>query len=89
MARAVTTMEPMTHQERQIVDRAKARRLVRDTPTLARSLRREAGLSLAEVGQALGVSHAAVQRWENGKRVPRGDLAERYLGLLRRAAGDE
>lgn len=68
-----------------LVARARARRTVRDAPELVRSLRREAGLTLAEVGEALGVSHVAVRRWERGERVPRGDLARRYLDLLREA----
>lgn len=71
------------------IARARARRVIRDTPAVARDLRRQSALSLAEVGRALGVSHAAVHRWETGRRIPRGDLAVRYLDLLRRAAGEE
>ena len=72
-----------------VVNIARARRTIRDTPAVARDLRRQSGLSLYEVGAALGVSHAAVWRYETGQRIPRGDVAVRYLDLLRRAAGVE
>ena len=72
----------------QIITRAHARRTLQVAPALARDLRLRAGLSQNEVGAALGVSHAAVSRWESGKRLPRGDLAERFLLLLMQAAGD-
>ena len=74
--------------EVQIIARAHARRTLRVAPALARDLRLQAGLSQNEVGAALGVSHAAVSRWESGKRLPRGDLAERLLRLLMQAAGE-
>lgn len=68
-----------------LIATSRARRTIRDTPAVARDLRRQADLTLAEVGEALGVSHVAVLRWETGERVPRGDLARRYLELLREA----
>ena len=73
--------------ETEIIARAQARRALRVAPALARDLRLRAGLSQNEVGAALGVSHAAVSRWKSGKRLPRGDLAERFLLLLMQAAG--
>ena len=66
------------------LDRARARRQLR-TPALARSMRLQAGLTLQEVGKALGVTGVAVRRWEIGDRTPRGDLAVEYLSFLRRA----
>jgi DNA-binding transcriptional regulator YiaG len=45
-------------------------------------IRQEAGLSLNEIARAVGCSHVAVQRWETGKRAPRGDAALRYGALL-------
>ena len=74
--------------EAEIIARVQARRALRVAPALARDLRLRAGLSQSEVGAALGVSHAAVSRWESGKRLPRGDLAERFLRLLMHAAGE-
>jgi DNA-binding transcriptional regulator YiaG len=48
----------------------------------AERLRRDAGLSRAEVGAAIGVSREAVQKWELGDRTPRGDAALKYARLL-------
>jgi transcriptional regulator with XRE-family HTH domain len=47
-----------------------------------RELREAAGLSLAEVGAAIGTSAASIQRWELGQRTPHGELAARYGALL-------
>jgi len=48
----------------------------------ARGIRTAAGLSLADVGGAIGVAAATVQRWENGLRRPYGEAALRYGALL-------
>ncbi len=48
----------------------------------ARATRLAAGLSLAEVASALGVSHVTVYRWEVGQRTPTGDRALAYKQLL-------
>jgi transcriptional regulator with XRE-family HTH domain len=48
----------------------------------ARRIRIAAGLSLADLAAALGVSRAALSRWETGHRIPRGEAAQRYAGLL-------
>ena len=51
-----------------------------------RSARTRLGLSLVDVGKALGVSHSAVSRWETGARTPSPrmirELADR-LGIPR------
>jgi DNA-binding transcriptional regulator YiaG len=49
---------------------------------LALTIRRRARLSQAEIGATVGVSTAAVSRWETGRRVPRGKAAQRYAHLL-------
>jgi transcriptional regulator with XRE-family HTH domain len=49
----------------------------------AREVRRGARLTLAEVGAALGVTAAAVSRWERGERMPRTNTARRLAALLR------
>ena len=48
----------------------------------AREIRESNLLSVAEVAQAVNVSHTAVSRWERGLRVPRGAAALRYAKLL-------
>jgi transcriptional regulator with XRE-family HTH domain len=48
----------------------------------ARTLRLEAGLSLGEVAQHVGVGIPTVSRWEQGERRPRGRYALRYGALL-------
>lgn len=49
----------------------------------ARSRRTNAGLSLGEVAEAIGVSPSTVLRWERGERAPRGEAAVRYGQLLK------
>ncbi len=48
----------------------------------ARLIRVEAGLSLSELAQAVGVDRGTIWRWESGRRRPRGPAAERYLAAL-------
>jgi transcriptional regulator with XRE-family HTH domain len=48
----------------------------------AREIRISAGLSLREVGQALGVDSVHVWRWETGVHTPRAGAALRYADLL-------
>ena len=69
----------------QVISRARARQQLRAAPAIARALRQQAGLTQADIAEALGVSRITVCRWELGQRVPRGELAVRYLALLRRA----
>ncbi|MGH2787214.1 MAG: helix-turn-helix domain-containing protein [Actinomycetota bacterium] len=44
---------------------------------------REAHLSQVEAALSVGVSPAALSRWEAGLRVPQGEAAVRYAALLR------
>jgi transcriptional regulator with XRE-family HTH domain len=53
---------------------------------IARRVRERAHLSQAELATALGVSQAALSRWEAGLRQPRGEIAERYARELRKLA---
>jgi transcriptional regulator with XRE-family HTH domain len=48
----------------------------------ARRRRQSSGLSLTEVGDALGASPGTVQQWESGIRRPRTAAALRYADLL-------
>jgi len=51
-------------------------------------LRRAAGLSQGEMAKALGLSGAAISRWEAGERRPAGDAAVAYARLLRAIAAE-
>jgi DNA-binding XRE family transcriptional regulator len=59
---------------------ARVRQMLQDGG--ARSVRERAGLSQTEVGQVVGVSGAAVSRWEQGTRLPRSETGLRYARLL-------
>lgn len=52
----------------------------------ARRIRERAGLSAVTIARHLDVSPAAVTRWEQGARYPRGANAVKYARLLRRLA---
>ncbi len=48
----------------------------------AQTLRRQSGLTQEQLGEALGVTGAAISRWEAGDRQPRGAAALAYALLL-------
>ena len=52
----------------------------------ARQIRERAGLTSTQLARRLDVSPAAVTRWEQGIRFPRGANARRYARLLQRLA---
>lgn len=54
----------------------------------ARQLRKAAGLSASAVARELGVSPAAVSRWERGERNPRDLSAEKWAALLKSLTGE-
>jgi transcriptional regulator with XRE-family HTH domain len=57
--------------------------------TLARRRRRELGLTLAEVGQLVGVGRDVIQRWETGTREPRNTVSlRRYAEALQVEPGE-
>ncbi len=45
-------------------------------------IREAAGLSLAEVGRAIGADPSTIFRWESGERIPSGSLAVAYRDFL-------
>lgn len=49
---------------------------------LGRRVREAAGLSVAELAEAVGVDPGTVRRWETGERLPRREEAVRYGRLL-------
>lgn len=55
-------------------------------PSLRRLVRERVGLSQGEIARVLGVSRAAVCRWESGRRHPRRVTAAEYAALLERLA---
>ncbi len=63
-----------------------ARRRRSLSPDLRRLLRERADLRQADLARALGVSPAAISRWESGLRRPRGETGEAYLEILDRLA---
>lgn len=69
-----------------LLRRSRARRRFR--PALAKAIRVEARVTLAEIGRELDVDQATVSRWESGARTPRGAVAERYVALLARLDGE-
>lgn len=52
------------------------------TPTLARAIRQEAGVSQLRLAQELKVHRMTVIRWESGTRIPRGPQRAAYARLL-------
>jgi DNA-binding XRE family transcriptional regulator len=59
---------------------ALARRLLANGQ--AQALRQEAGVSRAAVARDVGVDPSTVGRWENGRRLPRGEVGLRYCAVL-------
>ena len=53
-------------------------------PAQRRAIRQSGGLSQGDLAVDLGVTRAAVSRWETGDRTPRGDLLVAYAELLER-----
>ena len=48
----------------------------------ARTLREDAGLSLADVASGVGASRVTIHRWEHGTHAPRAEAAVKYGRLL-------
>ena len=66
---------------RALVEASKRRRSL-PNPAVARELRERAGISQDELAYVVGVSGAAVSRWESGKRTPTGRRLDRYVDVL-------
>jgi DNA-binding XRE family transcriptional regulator len=47
-----------------------------------REAREKAGMSMMELGKAVGVSPAAICRYEQGKRTPKTDIAKKIAKIL-------
>ena len=48
----------------------------------ARELRKALRMSVLDLGATVGVSGAAISRWECGKRTPQGETALKYARVL-------
>lgn len=55
-------------------------------PTTAerKRIRMAVGVSVRQMGAALGVSHMSIQNWERGGNPGTSEMAEKYADLLRR-----
>jgi transcriptional regulator with XRE-family HTH domain len=72
----------------ELLERVQNRRRLPE-PQLRRLIRQSAGISLADVADALGVTRSAVSRWETGDREPRDASVEAYADLLARLASSK
>jgi transcriptional regulator with XRE-family HTH domain len=72
----------MDHQEKALTKAREREKFPK--PAQRRFVREEAGLTLRDVARALGVTEAAVSRYETGLREPRGELRDKYLKVLER-----
>jgi DNA-binding transcriptional regulator YiaG len=52
------------------------------SPGACRAIREAAGLSLRDMGAALGTTHTNIWYWEQGRHRPAPGLRERYVELL-------
>lgn len=59
------------------------------SPVERRLLRLRTGLSQAAVAASIGVTTAAISRYESGQREPRLEILERYASVLSRLSGEE
>ena len=73
-------MVPMTITT-DVLEIARARDLARSGT--GRTIRVSAGLSLSEVGQAVGIAASTVLRYERGERMPRGGPGVAWARLMR------
>lgn len=63
-----------------LVALADARRMARNG--IARRIRRDAEVSLAQIAAVVGVSPVSIFRWETGENLPTGTAALTYRDLL-------
>lgn len=52
------------------------------TPTECKTIREQAGVTQAELSEALGVSRQTLIHWERGERIPRSSHRLRYVRAL-------
>lgn len=57
-------------------------------PAMRKLIRESAGVTQAELAEALGVSRVAVIHWERGDRYPRRQHLDGYARALRLLRGD-
>jgi transcriptional regulator with XRE-family HTH domain len=67
-----------------IFSTARRRRECLPSSELRRHIREQAGLTQQDVAEYLGVTRAAVTRYETGTREPRGQTRDAYQVLLQR-----
>jgi predicted transcriptional regulator len=57
-------------------------------PAACQQIREQSGLSQDDIARAVGVTRAAVARWEAGERQPRPANLRRYVELLEKLAAE-
>ena len=67
-----------------ILARGRLRRRLRTRPAWARQIRERAGLTQGEMARLVGVTQAAISRYELGRAVPRTGILSRYAEVLGR-----
>jgi transcriptional regulator with XRE-family HTH domain len=77
----------MLENREELIRRARAYREL-PPPAMRRAIREAAGFSQVALGKELGVTHAAVSRWETGDRQPRGALLVDYAETLQLLNGE-
>jgi DNA-binding transcriptional regulator YiaG len=78
----VMVIESMTaYREQELLERVRSRRGL-PSPAERRRIREQAGVSLRELGMAIGVSHVAITRWEAGAQPASAAHAKAYGRLL-------
>ena len=53
------------------------------SPEVRRAIRERAAVTQQNIAATLGVTAAAISYWESGRRVPRGQLLQNYVHVLR------
>jgi transcriptional regulator with XRE-family HTH domain len=67
-----------------LIEKVRTRRRL-PPPEVRRMIRQQAGISLRELAQAIGVTQPTITRWELGLRSPeRGPYFNAYLNVLDR-----
>ena len=66
--------------KKQIRDLLESKRL--PSPSVARELRKDSGLSQSEMASLAGVTRQSIWAWESGLAEPRGSNRQRYAEVL-------
>jgi DNA-binding transcriptional regulator YiaG len=73
--------EPEVTSPADVLRKAREKKAI-PSPRACRAIRQAAGVSLRDVGRALGCSYSTVSLWESGRNRPGPGLREAYAELL-------